>query len=67
MEPGKELNYNLAYSNPVKFIDEVLAKESLQTTLKNRKTSFCDKNEKHQCQLAELQKSPSLRRKTAVP
>jgi len=28
MEPGRELNYNLAYKDPVKFIDEVLAKET---------------------------------------
>jgi len=38
IEPGSELNYNLAYKDPVKFIDQVLTKENVQTTLKTRKT-----------------------------
>jgi len=67
MEPGRELNYNLAYKDPVKFIDEVLAKETQQTTLKEGKAGFGNREEKASCQAAELQKAPSLRRKTAVP
>merc|ERR1711957_808038 len=67
MEPGRELNYNLAYKDPVKFIDQVLAKETQQTTLKDRKGGFENKEERQECQAAELQKSPSLRKKNAVP
>jgi len=46
MEPGRELNYNLAYKDPVKFIDQVLAKETQQTTLKDRKGGFENKEER---------------------
>lgn len=49
IEPGSELNYNLAYKDPVKFIDQVLTKENVQTTLKTRKTGFASNEERKSC------------------
>jgi len=46
MEPVKPINYNLAYKDPLKFMDNILETSNKQTTLTNRKSSFVSKDEK---------------------
>ena len=47
MQPSEPINYNLAYKNPVKFIDNILETSVEQTTLKTKKkTGFVSQSEK---------------------
>jgi len=46
MEPVKPINYNLAYKDPLKFMDNILETSNKQTTLTNRKSNFVSKDEK---------------------
>merc|ERR1712166_594442 len=67
MEPVKPIDYNLAYRDPVKFMDKILETSNKQTTLTKRKSGFISQNEKRALVQEEKQKPISVRRKTVAP